>query len=106
MPLGMGAGSRWSRDAGVLIPEISFHGLRHTHASQLIDAGVDIVTISKRLGPAGPDVTLRVYAHLFRRDDDTAVPRSLPPWQGRRVHDSYARGSGGRRVAMSLRRTT
>jgi integrase len=55
------------------MPEITFHGLRHTHASQLIDAGVDIVTISKRLGHASPDVTLRVYAHLFRRDDDKAA---------------------------------
>jgi integrase len=54
------------------MPEITFHGLRHTHASQLIDAGVDIVTISKRLGHASPDVTLRVYAHLFQRDDDKA----------------------------------
>ena len=32
------------------MPEVTFHSLRHTHASQLIDAGVDIVTISKRLG--------------------------------------------------------
>jgi integrase len=55
------------------IPEITLHGLRHTHASQLIDAGVDIVTISKRLGHASPDVTLRVYAHLFRKDDDKAA---------------------------------
>ena len=55
------------------MPEITFHGLRHTHASQLIDAGVDIVTISKRLGHASPDVTLRVYAHLFHRDDDKAA---------------------------------
>jgi integrase len=55
------------------MPEITFHGLPHTHASQLIDAGVDIVTISKRLGHASPDVTLRVYAHLFRRDDDMAA---------------------------------
>jgi integrase len=59
--------------AGLGMPEITFHGLRHTHASQLIDAGVDIVTISKRLGHASPDVTLRVYAHLFRRDDDKAA---------------------------------
>jgi integrase len=42
------------------MPEITFHGLRHTHASQLIDAGLDIVAISKRLGHASPDVTLRV----------------------------------------------
>jgi integrase len=55
------------------LPEITLHGLRYTPASQLIDAGVAIVTISKRLGHASPDVTLRVYAHLFRRDDDKAA---------------------------------
>jgi integrase len=53
--------------------EVTFHALRHTHASQLIDAGVDIVTISKRLGHAKPDITLRVYAHLFRNDDRKAA---------------------------------
>jgi integrase len=55
------------------MPEITFHALRHTHASQLIDAGVDIVTISKRLGHAKPDITLRVYSHLFRMDDGKAA---------------------------------
>jgi integrase len=53
--------------------EISFHVLRHTHAGQLIDAGVDIVTISRRLGHAKPDITLRIYAHLFRKDDRKAA---------------------------------
>jgi integrase len=55
------------------MPEVTFHALRHTHASQLIDAGVDIVTISKRLGHAKPDITLRVYSHLFRNDDGKAA---------------------------------
>lgn len=55
------------------LPEIKFHNLRHTHASQLIDAGVDIVTISKRLGHAKPDITLRIYAHLFRQTDSKAA---------------------------------
>ena len=55
------------------IPAVTFHALRHTHASQLIDQGVDIVTISKRLGHAKPDVTLRVYAHLFQKDDAKAA---------------------------------
>jgi integrase len=55
------------------MPDVTFHALRHTHASQLIDEGVDIVTISKRLGHAKPDITLRVYAHLFRKDDSKAA---------------------------------
>ena len=32
--------------------EVTFHSLRHSHASQLIDANVDVVTVSKRLGHA------------------------------------------------------
>jgi integrase len=54
------------------MPEVTFQALRHTHASQLIDAGVDIVTISRRLGHAAPNITLKVYAHLFRKDDSKA----------------------------------
>jgi integrase len=55
------------------MPEITFHGLRHSHASQLIASGVDIVTISKRLGHAKPSVTLAIYAHMFTSDDRKAA---------------------------------
>jgi integrase len=55
------------------MPEVTFHGLRHTHASQLIASGVDIVTISKRLGHARPSVTLAVYVHMFHTDDRRAA---------------------------------
>ena len=55
------AWSDYAKQIGM--PEVTFHALRHTHASQLIDQGVDIVTISRRLGHATPDITLRVYAH-------------------------------------------
>ena len=41
--------------------------------SSVIDAGVDVVTISKRLGHASPNITLKVYAHLFRKRDDKAA---------------------------------
>lgn len=54
-------------------PDVTFHGLRHTHASQLIDGGVDIVTISRRLGHKKPEITLRIYAHLFKKDDSKAA---------------------------------
>jgi integrase len=38
-----------------------------------VGAGVGIVTIRKRLGHANPDITLRIYAHLFRKDDGKAA---------------------------------
>ena len=66
--------SDWGEFAGRIgMPEITFHGLRHTHASQLIASGVDIVTISKRLGHARPSVTLAIYAHMFTSDDSKAA---------------------------------
>jgi integrase len=67
-------GATWSKLATELGLGVSFHGLRHTHASQLIASGkVDIVTISKRLGHSSPDITLRIYAHLFHKDDSKAA---------------------------------
>lgn len=54
-------------------PEVGFHALRHTHASMLIAANVDIVEISKRLGHADPAITLKIYAHLFRSDDSKSA---------------------------------
>jgi integrase len=65
--------ARWSELSQKLKLGVSFHELRHTHASQLIDAGVDVVTISKRLGHASPTITLSTYAHLFRKDDGKAA---------------------------------
>ena len=64
---------RWLRCARRLGLSINWHALRHTHASMLIAAKVDIVTISRRLGHAKPDVTLRIYAHLFAADDRAAA---------------------------------
>jgi integrase len=55
------------------LPMVSFHALRHTHASALIAAGLDVVVISRRLGHGSPHVTLRFYGHLFKRDDSAAA---------------------------------
>ncbi|MGF2384008.1 tyrosine-type recombinase/integrase [Lentilactobacillus otakiensis] len=46
--------------------EITFHGLRHTHASYLIAQEVSIPYISKRLGHKNTIVTQTVYAHLLQ----------------------------------------
>ncbi len=50
-----------------------FHALRHSHASALIAAGVDVVTVSRRLGHSSPAITLGVYAHRFGSTDAAAA---------------------------------
>lgn len=65
---------RWGRTAGLLgLPQITFHAFRHSHASALIAAGLDIVTISRRLGHSSPVITLGVYAHKFKNTDAGAA---------------------------------
>ena len=51
--------------ADAKLPPITLHALRHTHASALIAAGLDPVTVSKPLGHANPAVTLTVYSHII-----------------------------------------
>jgi integrase len=53
--------------------KITLHALRHTHASMLIASGMDVVTLSRRLGHASPTVTLNVYGHLYSNTDDRAA---------------------------------
>jgi integrase len=47
------------------LPKLRFHDLRHTFASLLIAHGANVVYVSRQLGHASPDITLRVYAHIF-----------------------------------------
>jgi integrase len=66
----------WARVAAAKrrgLPAVSFHALRHTHASMLIAAGLDVVSISRRLGHGRPSVTLDVYGHLIERNEDKTV---------------------------------
>jgi integrase len=42
-------------------------------ASQLIESGLDVLTISRRLGHGSPAITLSVYGHLFSNSDDRAA---------------------------------
>lgn len=55
------------------LPNITLHALRHSHASALIAAGTDPVTVSRRLGHGSPGFTLKTYAHLFDQTDEAAA---------------------------------
>jgi integrase len=54
------------------LPHVSLHTLRHTHASMLITSGMDILTISRRLGHSSAAITLGVYGHLISSKDGAA----------------------------------
>lgn len=47
------------------VPVISIHGLRHTHASLLLFAGVSIASVAKRLGHASMTTTQKTYLHII-----------------------------------------
>lgn len=51
----------------------TYHSLRHTHATQLLRAGINIKVISQRLGHSNVAFTLRTYAHVMPDMDRTAA---------------------------------
>jgi len=55
------------------LPLLSPHGLRHLHASLLLDAGVGVPQVSARLGHASAAITMAVYAHALGDGQDDAV---------------------------------
>lgn len=52
------------------VKKIRLHDLRHSHATILINAGVNIVAVSKRLGHSDINQTLKTYTHLLKDTDD------------------------------------
>lgn len=53
----------------------NFHAFRHTHATMLIEAGVNIKAISKRLGHSTTRTTLDTYVHVTERLATEAVDK-------------------------------
>lgn len=56
--------------ASGLPQDATWHLLRHTYASILIDGGESVTVVARRLGHANPSETLRTYSHLWPDSDD------------------------------------
>ena len=70
--------ARHCKQAGV--PVITIHGLRHTHASILLFAGVSIASVARRLGHSSMNTTQKTYLHIIQElenKDINLVMRSL-----------------------------
>lgn len=55
------------------VKRITIHQFRHSHASNLINSGMPVIAVSRRLGHSDVNMTLKVYAHLFKESDDQIV---------------------------------
>ena len=63
--------SKWQEKNN--IKKIRFHDIRHTHATLLLYKGVDVKTISERLGHADIQTTLDIYADVLKELDINAA---------------------------------
>ena len=55
------------------VPRITFHGLRHSHATQLLKAGIHPKIAQERLGHSTIAVTLDLYSHVTKTMQDDAA---------------------------------
>lgn len=65
----------WFKDfrTRVGFPDLKFHELRHTQATQLILGGMDIKTVQTRLGHSSASTTLDFYGHASTEKDKKAA---------------------------------
>lgn len=61
----------------VSIPVITIHGLRHTHASILLYAGVSIASVAHRLGHASMSTTQKTYLHIIQELENTDIDKIM-----------------------------
>ena len=47
------------------VPKLTIHGLRHTHATILLEQGVNPKVVSARLGHASVTTTMDIYSHVL-----------------------------------------
>lgn len=68
-----------SCDGHGVIARFRFHDLRHTYAALSLAAGVDLFTLSRRMGHSSIQVTADRYGHLYpgKTDDADALDRLL-----------------------------
>lgn len=52
---------------------LPIHDLRHTAATLMLAAGVQLVDVSKLLGHSSPEITARIYAHSFATNRRRAI---------------------------------
>lgn len=67
-------GRLFAREADAAkVGHVTFHGLRHTHITNLLRNKVPVHIVSKRAGHAKPAITLNIYSHVMADEQDGAA---------------------------------
>lgn len=61
-----------SKEMGI---KVRFHDLRHTHATMLLIAGVNIKVVQERLGHSNIGITLDVYSHITKELEEASIDK-------------------------------
>lgn len=61
------------RDDYSFSPKVTFHSLRHTHATYLLMSGRSLKDVQERLGHSKPSTTLGLYTHLLPGEDQASA---------------------------------
>jgi len=86
--------ARVVRKAGL---ELRLHDLRHSFASVMLAAGVNVKVISQSMGHANIGITLDIYTHLLPGAGKSAArhfDKLLEPWLAENVGKMLAREDG------------
>lgn len=62
---------RFAELAGV--KKIRIHDFRHSHASLLANAGINIQEVARRLGHSRIEMTWNTYSHLYPKEEERAI---------------------------------
>ena len=69
--------TRWCKEMGFVTeagkPSITAHVMRHSYATMLYDAGVDLYTAQKLLGHADIQTTMSIYTHLRQEKEKSSI---------------------------------
>jgi len=86
---------RWFNEAlmEAKIKDCSWHCNRHTFASRLVMAGVDLRTVAELMGHSSIQMTMR-YAHLTPQHNRAAVDRLVPVSMPHRAAKKRTRAAG------------
>lgn len=89
------------REAGIP-DEFTFHGLRHTYASQLIQSGATVYAVAEQLGHANPTTVLRTYGHLSPQIRESEIRQRFTPVSEENAAIANSRGESLREWRSSL----